>query len=248
MYKNKQNMFVFFSFFLFVLLLCTFVAAADKVQTVGGMLEIRESDTHPKTLYLRGRAIPNIENDILFIENIFRIGKNDVVLVSDNCSGTACINTNKGRFITIKPDGTYKVSSSFELGDFVVKQVDKTILIQYKQHIGAGKGDRFITIVYDNGKIKKKEGKAFGEEAKVSEKDCKELYRLYVDACSSPLYSSCLNDGISNCFCDADAGTYSYYSKDKRLNMKLFDDLCEKRLKGAKPVDYSSFIKTICEK
>jgi len=129
---------------------CPSLHAEDKIKTVGGILQVqRQSDeTFGCKLAFRGKVISNFETDIIEIKNTHRIGSNDVVLVRSNCSGSACT-SGTGTFITIKTDGTYKLSKDFNLpDDYVIKQIGDVIIIKYQDHL------KYITITYEGGKIK----------------------------------------------------------------------------------------------
>ena len=43
------------------------IHAMDKIETVGGVLQVKEKELEGRTLYLRGKKIPKIENELIDI-------------------------------------------------------------------------------------------------------------------------------------------------------------------------------------
>jgi len=209
------------------------IHAMDKIETVGGVLQVKEKELEGRTLYLRGKKIPKIENELIDILEKYRIGQNDIVLIRDNCLGNVCVFGN-GQFLTIKPDGRYNISKKFALPDegYLTRQVGNMILVKYQDHL------KYITITYDAGEIKVKESKSPEAYGKVKEKDCREVFNLYVSHCDK----ACTSADFSR----AGMGTYNYYMEDERFKMDVFDDLCKKACTGVKPIDYSQFSKKVC--
>lgn len=235
-FKNVAIISVFSCLLIFLIFFSLPACAADKIQTVGGILQVQDSLSDAK-LMLRGRIIPKAEmDDIIEIKEKYRIGQNDVVLVYSNCAGTACGGTGSGKFLTIKPDGTYKVSKDFSLPDegYLIKQVGNLVLIKYEDHL------KYITITYDAGKIKVKESKSPDAYGKIKESVCLGAYDLYKDACY----------GNRNCSVDDfpmfQMRDYSYYSRDNRFQSNVFDALCKKACTGVRPIDYPQFSKSVC--
>jgi hypothetical protein len=126
----------------------------DSIKTVGGTLSVKAVDGS-KELRLRGKKLPGIGADHVAIKGKFSIAGNDVVLVEDNCLGSACTISSL-HFVTVTPQGKTSLSPAIELPEGEEPQVVADDLkITLTTTVFQGRKRRTETWVYANGTVTK---------------------------------------------------------------------------------------------
>lgn len=206
----------------------------DEIHTRHGKLRVVTVD-FSKYIELNGKIIKDISNDLIELNKYFKLKDKDVVLISEDCGGSAC-GYPSYFFITIDPDGSYTKSETFD-GDNLTSatQKNETITVIFKRYI-----DKSIEsiVTYKEGKISIDKVDNRPTKGPASEENCKGLYKVY-DNCGDDV---CSVDEMSLMSIRA----FSYYTEDKRLKIDSFDKLCDDVCKTKMKIGYQEFKKEIC--
>lgn len=182
-------------------------------------------------LKINDKNVSDIKNITIRIEEIFQIENTDVVLVWTT-DGLNNYSESFYQFITIKPDGTYRVAAEIINEDnhtgMTPEQRGDEIII--KENIDYGEGK---IVTYSNGVITEKP-RVIWTTGAVAKERCEALFEWYKTWCK---------DGSS---CSAAERSYRYLMADKRVNSNEFDKMCIDFGKTHKPVDYDNFKKSVC--
>lgn len=125
-------------------------------QTVGGVLRVVTlPDYLGKVLMFDKQPIKELEDDFINIGKSFRIGSDDVVLVSSNCGGSSCT-TNSWYFLTVTPKGKLSLSEYIFAGDDPLVQLNGH-QITFTSVEQDGRRKKTKVWVFENGKVRQQQ-------------------------------------------------------------------------------------------
>jgi hypothetical protein len=224
----------------FVLLLCIYQislanASNEITPTRYGNLEIKAGlitlDSSP--------IYKTDESMMLNVEKIFKIAKNDVILVRESTGGSGTIDS--FLFITLISGKSPIVSESFLGQENEIKPVQNKDKITIDLGFNEGKQE---VLIYENGSTSIHKSKVKKSADKVDD-DCNNLYNEFYqpfvknDNCS---------DEVSEVSGMITVRMYNALSQNPFINFGKFEQLAKTSCKKSEIIKYSDFKKVVCSK
>lgn len=210
------------------------------VSTRFGLLQVKDNAGKKELLLLPSTLIYQEEVDYLRIEQVFKIGDSDAVLISSSCGGTSC--TPSYFFVTLQANSKPILSPQFTPNVGGVKPAQKGDTVT----IDLGWRDGFQeTLVYETGKISVQR-QVSTKKARADVADCdylyQEIYLPYVQErwCHTNPDSPMLAASM------AQLRGYEALANDSRLNMDFFRKLSQFGCETQQAIAYEQFQQQVC--
>jgi hypothetical protein len=121
----------------------------DQINNQYGTIKIIQVDpkfTFGRYLEINGKKIKEIDNDIVSFEKKIKLSNSYIVLVLNDCSGSAC-GYSTYNFVTLKPDKSYSISKEFvSTAEYKLQQHGEKITLQFN--------DGAMIVTFQDGKVK----------------------------------------------------------------------------------------------
>lgn len=190
-----------------------------------------------KIIKYNNKPIYKSKTDYLSLVKHFVTDNSDVLLISETCGGSVCIEEH--RFLTIAKSGSVSASKILP-GHILIESHNEGNMIKL---IMSNSSDSKYNVIYNQGRIKS--SKMINTEP-IIEDDLRKIYEVY-KTCSIP---ECKTETFSRGLppiggCKNDWNIWSYYKDDHRLNMKVFNSLCKRACKSQSSISYEEFIDSV---